>query len=263
MSAILRPLASIAALLLAACGPALAAPVAPESLEIGISTDEIAVQSNFAGADITIFGAIERVDPLLLSLGKYDVVVTLEGPEIETTVRKKQRVFGIWINRHSVEFEPVPTSYSISSTRPIQDISESSVLARHSIGSANLMLAPATITAPDVDIDEYRQALRRLKRENGLYQRDYRGVQFVSSSLFKASVRLPANIPVGRHIVHAYLFKNDRFVAEKELTLHIAKTGAEEYINFVAHEQPLLYGIASVLLASVAGWLGSVVFRRD
>lgn len=258
-----RCLPAFAVLSLLAAGPALAAPVPQEGLEIGISTDEIAVRSNFAGADITIFGAVERVDPLLLALGKYDIVVTLEGPEIETTVRKKQRVFGIWINRHSVEFEPLPTSYSISSTRPIQDIADTDVLKGHAIGSANLQLAPASMTSADVNVDEFRQALRRLKRESGLYQRDYRGVQFVSSSLFKASVRLPANIPVGQHVVHAYLFKNDKFVAEKELSLHVAKTGIEQYINLIAHERPLLYGIFAVLLASVTGWLGSVIFRRD
>jgi uncharacterized protein (TIGR02186 family) len=263
MTGTCRYLIAFTALLLLAATPSRAAPAPQEGLEIGISTDEIAVQSNFAGADITIFGAITRADPLLLALGKYDVVVTLEGPESATTVRRKERVFGIWINRHSVEFQPIPTSYSISSTRPIREIADEAVLQRYSIGAANLPLSPASATSPDVDVNEFRQALRRLKRENGLYQRDYRGVDFVSSSLFKASVRLPANIPVGQHVVHAYLFKNDEFVTEKELTLHVAKTGIEQYINYVAHEQPLLYGLFAVFLASIAGWLGSVVFRRD
>ncbi|WP_235988656.1 TIGR02186 family protein, partial [Pseudorhizobium endolithicum] len=37
----------------------------------------------------------------------------------------------------------------------------------------------------------------------GLYQRDTSGVRFVSSSLFRASLRLPANIPDGVHTVRA------------------------------------------------------------
>jgi hypothetical protein len=35
-------------------------------------------------------------------------------------------------------------------------------------------------------------------------------VQFISSSLFKASVRLPANVPNGIHVVRAYLFRDGR-----------------------------------------------------
>ena len=64
----------------------------PEKLEIGISTDEIAISSDFRGADLTIFGAIEGYDPALLAQSKYDIVVALEGPKDNNTVRVKERV---------------------------------------------------------------------------------------------------------------------------------------------------------------------------
>ena len=82
----------------------------PEKLEIGISTDEIAIASDFRGADLTVFGAIEGYDPALLTQGKYDIVVALEGPKDNNTVRIKERVFGVWVNRRSMTFELVPES---------------------------------------------------------------------------------------------------------------------------------------------------------
>ena len=84
------------------------APAFEERMEIGISTDEIAITSDFRGADLTIFGAIEGYDAALLAQGKYDIVVALEGPKDNATVRKKERVLGIWINTRSMTFELVP-----------------------------------------------------------------------------------------------------------------------------------------------------------
>ena len=70
-----------------------------EGLDIGTSTSEIAITSDFSGADLTIFGALANTDQLLLAIGQYDVVVTLEGPSDWTTVRRKERLFGIWVKR--------------------------------------------------------------------------------------------------------------------------------------------------------------------
>ncbi|HET7411394.1 MAG TPA: TIGR02186 family protein [Pararhizobium sp.] len=254
---------SVVLMVLAACLLSAAAEAAPpkEELEIGVSTSEIAVRSNFSGADITVFGVIKHADPFTLALNQYDLIVTLEGPKLETTVRKKQRVFGIWMNRHSVEFLPIPTSYSQSSTRPIDLISTQPVLDRLAVGIKHLRLPTASVSGSAADTGEFREALLRLKEQDGLYRSDSGGVQFVGSTLFKASIRLPANIPVGTHIVHGYLFKNGRFVADEELPLHVVKTGVEQYIYAMAHQYGFLYGLFAVLLAGLAGWLGSLIFR--
>jgi uncharacterized protein (TIGR02186 family) len=86
------------------------ASAAKEGLEIGASTSEIAIASDFRGADLTIFGALTNADELFLAIGQYDVVVTLEGPKDYATVRRKERVLGIWMNTQSMTFEQVPES---------------------------------------------------------------------------------------------------------------------------------------------------------
>ena len=234
-----------------------------ERIDIGISTNEIAITSDFSGADITVFGAIEDADELLLATFAYDIVVALEGPRKSTTVRRKERVAGIWINRHSIRFEPIPASYSMSSTRPLADIANPMELASRDIGINNIRLVPTGGIGDGSRLTDFRDALRRIKQSSGLYQRDPTGVQFISKALFRASVRLPANIPVGQHTVHAVLYKNGEFVMEKEIPLRVVKTGAEQFIYNFAHVYSLAYGIVAVLLATLTGWLGSVIFRKD
>lgn len=234
-----------------------------ERIDIGISTNEIAIASDFSGADITVFGAIDGADELLLATFAYDVVVALEGPRQSTTVRRKERVGGIWINRHSIRFEPIPASYSMSSTRPLIDIANLMELSARDIGINNIRLVPTGGVGDGSMLGDFREALRRIKQSDGLYQRYPTGVQFISKALFRATVRLPANIPVGQHKVRAVLYKNNQFVMEKVIPLRVVKTGLEQFIFNLAHVYPLVYGIIAVLLATLTGWLGSVVFRKD
>ncbi|WP_432288400.1 TIGR02186 family protein [Aminobacter sp. BA135] len=95
----MRVAAYLAALMLAAALPARAQePAHPESIQIGLSTDRVAITADFAGADLTIFGALENADPLINRQGRYDVYVVLEGPARPVVVRRKSRVLGMWIN---------------------------------------------------------------------------------------------------------------------------------------------------------------------
>lgn len=234
-----------------------------EKLEIGMNTSQIAITPDFTGVDLAIFGAVVDADELLNSIGQYDIVVTLEGPKDDAIVRRKERVFGIWVNRHSMTFEQVPQSYSLSSTRKIEGEPGVSPLDAPGIGIDHIGLIPAGYMGSGESLDEFRNAYRRLKMESGLYQPDPGGVRFISSSLFQANLKLPANIPNGTHTVHAALFKSGKFIAEKTLPLRVVKTGLEQAITNAAYQQPLLYGIASVLLAVITGWGASILFRRD
>lgn len=237
--------------------------VTTEGLEIGTSTSEIAITSDFHGADLTIFGAVTNTDSLLLAIGQYDVVVVLEGPRENATVRRKERVFGIWINTRSMTFEAVPHSYSMSSSRMLDDITTPLDLTEQGIGIDHIPLSPVGFVGNASNLGEFRQAFRRLQEKGGLYDRDPSGVRFVSSNLFKASLRLPANIPNGVHTVRAYLFKSGKFVTDKSVPLRVIKTGIEQMITDAAHERPISYGVFAVFLALVTGWSASVIFRKD
>ncbi len=234
-----------------------------EQLDIGISTNEIAITSDFAGADLTVFGALDNADRFLLQIGQYDIIVALEGPAKRTVVRRKERFFGIWINRHSMTFEPAPASYSISSTIPIDRIAKQIDLSGRTIGIEHIHLTPSGRVGDGTLVPEFKEALLRLRVDDGLYQSEPVGVEFVSSSLFRATLRLPASIPVGRHKLRAFLFKNNEFVMERELPLRVVKTGIEQFIFELAHQHAFLYGVLAVVLAMLTGWTASVMFRRD
>jgi uncharacterized protein (TIGR02186 family) len=235
----------------------------PETIEIGLSTETIAITSNFRGTDLTIFGALDNADPLTRRQGRYDIIVVLQGPDRDLVVRQKKRYLGVWVNAESQTFLGVPLSYSLASTRSMQDIADPKVFRQLSIGVDNFHLAAVASSNSTDDIKRFDQELREIKTRQGLYTQRIGGVEFISPTLFRATLSLPANVPVGRHKARALLFRNGTFLREADTSLQIVKAGLEYRIYDAAQNHGLLYGLFAVLLAVVTGWFGRFLFRKD
>ncbi|WP_292898828.1 MULTISPECIES: TIGR02186 family protein [unclassified Nitratireductor] len=235
----------------------------PENIQIGLSTDQVSITSDFSGAELTIFGALDNADPLIARQGRYDVIVVLEGPPRPVTVRKKTRVAGMWINTESVIFRDVPASYSMALTRAPQDITAPDGYRQLALGADNLHLQPLDADGDPKTIEEFTRALRERKEAEGLYSTRPGAVRFLSQSLFRASLRLAPNVAVGTHRARAFLFRNGMFLRETSAQLTIRKAGLEQRLYQFAHQNSMLYGILSVLIAIVTGWLGRLFFRKD
>nr|WP_292834946.1 TIGR02186 family protein [Mesorhizobium sp.] len=234
-----------------------------EGIQIGLSTDAVSITAGFSGADLTIFGSLEDADPQIARQGRYDVIVVLEGPARPVVVRRKDRVLGVWINLESEQFDNVPVSYSVASTRPFQDITQPDSYKQLSLGAGNIYMQPADPESPPATIAEFTKALRQRKAATGLYSENVGGVQFLSQNLFRATVRLAPDVPVGTHKARAFLFKNGVFVKESSAQLEIRKSGFEQAVFRLAHNHGFFYGFLSVSLAMLTGWMGRIVFRKD
>jgi len=239
-------------------------PTAPtEAIEIGLSTETIAITSNFRGTNLTIFGALDNADPLIRRQGRYDIIVVLQGPERDLVVRKKERYLGVWVNAESQTFLGVPLSYSLASTRNLQDIADPKVFRQLSIGVDNFYLAPKAADKTDSNVPLFSKELREIKMRQGLYSQRIGDVEFISPTLFRATLSLPTNVPVGRHRARALLFRNGTFVREANTSLQIVKAGLEYRIYEAAQNYSLPYGLFAVFLAVITGWFGRLLFRKD
>jgi uncharacterized protein (TIGR02186 family) len=82
----------------------LTAPARAEVLVSGVSQDIIQITSNYTGTNIVVFGAIEGPQA---AQGR-DIVVVVRGPDEPMTVRRRDRVVGVWVNRDAARFEGLP-----------------------------------------------------------------------------------------------------------------------------------------------------------
>lgn len=262
-AAMFRRAIALAILLAFAPFTAAAQDAFPENIEIGLSTDKVSITADFTGADLTIFGALDNADPLISRQGRYDVIVVLEGPARPVVVRRKDRVLGMWINTESETFVNVPVSYSIATTRQLQDITEPKSYRQLALGANNLFFEPLEPADNPATIQEFAKALRERKKATGLFSERIGGVQFLSQNLFRATVALAPNVQVGTHRARAFLFRNGAFVRETSAQLAIVKSGFEQSVFRAANDYGFLYGLFAVALAIVTGWLGRIVFKKD
>ena len=246
--------------LLLLCGPA-----AAERLVVSLSNQQVAVTSNFVGENLVLFGTIEPDPGKPITTASYDLVTTIAGPPETLRTRRKERVVGIWVNVDSREFVRVPSYLAILSNRPIGDIAGPRVLRRLQIGLDNYLLTQriGPDIADTVTNDPFRKAFVRLKEEQHLYLQSPTAVTFLTPTVFRATIPLPANAPNGTYGIDVKLFRNGELAARANTTLEVIKTGFEQYVAEAAHNDGLLYGLGTTAMALAIGWLASVVFRRD
>jgi uncharacterized protein (TIGR02186 family) len=232
---------------------------AAEDIISGVSTDLIQIQSDFTGTDVVIFGALEGTDPAT-TVNDYDVVVVLRGPEQDMTVRRKERVLGIWINREQINFADVPGYYFLATTRPIEAIAPEFLLNRFQLG-ADILGHSTDRPAGDPEVDTFREAaFRNLEREQ-LFTQAPDGIEFLSPTLFRAVIPVPATVPPGEYNAEVYLFRAGTLLTLQSTPVFVDKTGLERRIYDFAYTASLTYGFFAVGISFFLGWLSFALFR--
>ena len=239
-------------------------PVLSERLVLSLSNERVQIASNFVGENLVLFGVVEP-DPGKTLRDDYDLVVTVAGPREIMRTRRKQRVLGIWVNVGSREFVRVPSYLAVLSSRPVAQIANADTLRRLQLGLDNFLLTQriGSDFGDTVREDPFRAAFVRLQSEHGLYRQAGDAVKFLTPSVFRVVIPLPANVPTGPFSVDVELFASGAMIAQSTAALEVIKTGVEQYVADAAGNNGLLYGLLTTLMALLTGWIASVVFRRD
>jgi uncharacterized protein (TIGR02186 family) len=245
-------------LCLAALGPAASARAQAETVEVDMSAHEIAIKSDFTGAEIVVFGAVDASKQTAATSGYYDVIMVIRGPVHEVVTRKKERVAGIWVNGNSELFN-VSSFYAVLSTRPLEEIASPQTLRWHGI---EFNPKPQTADGPAAP-DAFEEALVRLMGQQALYVEKPFAVAFLSGSLFRGNVTLPTQVAEGRYTAQVYLLQGGKLVSRDDVSLTVQKEGIERILYTLAYKRPWLYGLVSVLLAAACGLLGWTLFSRN
>lgn len=237
----------------------LAAPaMATESIVTGLSQNRVQITTDFDGSDILVYGAVKRDAPA--PAGPMDVIITLEGPSSPLVVRRKQKVMGIWLNGSSVQIANAPSFYAVTATGQVDDILSQADDLRFGITLAR-RINTKEISVNTMDFPEYTEALRRIRIKGNQYQMATNRVQLLDDTLFRTDFALPANVTEGNYKVRLFILRAGQVVDSQERFINVRKTGLERDLYNLAHQQPLIYGLLSLVMAAVAGWAASEGFR--
>ncbi|NCV12660.1 MAG: hypothetical protein EBW44_14755 [Rhodobacteraceae bacterium] len=203
-----------------------------EEIVLGMSQDEVAITATFDGSNILVFGAIKRESAI--PEGELGVIVTIAGPSEPVAVHRKERRF----DRILKDTEDL--RHQISIERAIRSVG-----------------APMTIT----DAPAFTDAVVRIRKSQDLYKRSENSVLVDQETLFRTSVDMPANLTEGDYFTRIFLTRDGQVVSEFETTIDVKKVGLERFLYNLSRQQPLIYGLLSLAIAILAGWLASSFFR--
>ena len=250
----------VLAIIALAAGAAMAPPaMAEETIVTGLSQNRVAITANYDGSEILIYGAVKRDAPAPED-APIEVIITVQGPSTPLTIRRKEWVAGLWINRSAISVDAAPSFYAVATSGPIARILTQTEDLRFKITIPHAIRAVgSTSEAPDAE--EFVAALERLQEQDNRYRLDEGAVQLTDQTLFRTDVVLPANLTEGDYRVRLFLLRDGRVVDHQERVIGVRKAGLERVLYAMAHEQPLLYGVISLLMAVVAGWAASAGAR--
>ena len=240
-----------APLLLGAAKPVLVPDVSARSIEIRYS---------FTGAQLLLFGAIlypggrAPTKPL-------DIAVVVKGPVEPILVREKQQIAGIWMNADSHRFRSAPSFFAIASSRPMRELVDERTAAIYELGLSDLQLSPGGGALPDKE-RRFEAGLLELRKRQGLYAENPKGVEISERVLYRARINIPSQVPVGTYTAETFLIDDGRVVAAATREIEIGKSGFERFIAVAARRHAFLYGLAAVLLSLGLGWFAAWLFAR-
>jgi uncharacterized protein (TIGR02186 family) len=240
-------------------------PAAAERIVASVSNHRVRITSSFTGLELVLFGSVERDGTSVPRRSGYDIVVTVTGPRETVVTRRKERVAGIWVNVESRTFVDVPSYLAVLSTKPVDSIAGPDTARRLRLGLADTLL-PQQIGADLGDVvrdDPFRVAFLKLKSDRLLYLEEPNAVIFLTPTLYRTSIPLPAEVPIGDYDVDVKLFADNTMVARTSSAFEIIKVGFEQFVASAARDYSVLYGLATAAMALMTGWLASIVFRRD
>ena len=244
-------LAALSLPLLAASKPVLVPDISSRSVEIRYS---------FTGAQLLLFGAI--LDPRGRAPERpADIVVVLRGPVQPIVLREKQKLAGIWMNADSNRFRSAPSFYAVASSRPIAQLVDERTAAIYELGLQNLQLSPGGGALPEKE-RRFEAGLLDLRRRQGLYAEYPGGVEISEGVLYRATISIPSQVPVGSYTAETFLIDRGRVLAAATRDIQIDKTGFERFVALAARRHAFIYGLVSVILSLGLGYVAGLLFRR-
>lgn len=214
-----------------------------------ISQSRIQIHSSFNGAQLLVFGARNAGG---------DLVIAVRGPQSNVTMRRKERIAGMWMHVEQHKYPNLPLFYALASTRPLKDIAPRYVLTQLGLGEKQII--GLSNAASNITFD---RALEQHLTTTNHWQEPFARITYFGESLFKARLDLPDTLPRGAYSIEVYLFKDGKPIAFQTIPVVAYKTGIDARIFDEAQHRPWIYGLTAVLMALAGGWLAHRLFHKN
>jgi len=217
-----------------------------------LNPDVISIGTFFQGAELKVAAVIPA---------KAEAVMEVRGPGREEHLVRKGRRWGMWMNAGDLTISNIPALYFYAPTSP-----DLLTIPSASWGYAALERQSHLSGAvqPEGEAFFFKQFIV-LKESEGLFRSYSDGIATELSPHGTKRITkvfwLPARVPPGVYQVLLHVIQDGGTILEKQRKLEITKVSLPSLVWTMAHAQPVLYGIAAVIIALIAGFLMGFFFK--
>jgi hypothetical protein len=231
--------AALLAVLFLACPAFAAAPVS-----MTIRPNLVAIGTGFNGTKLTVTGAVPQ---------GASAVIRLLGEPRNKTFKKKGKALGLlWMNLGEVEIKGVPDVFLVGTDGASEVNWEHSDLAFQSVKG-------------DTDDGTYDEFIK-LMEADGFYEVEKGIIQYTGEEegmrSFRAELSIPSAMHQGVYRVEVLAVQDGQVADMAAEELHTKLTGLPAFLSKLAFDHSLLYGVAAVIIAILAGLFMSLIFKE-
>ncbi len=162
-----------------------------------------------------------------------------------------------WINKKIQTLNSMPSFYSISGTKSLKDLLPIKTQRSNEIGiSEHINLSDGKLKKEFID---HIISNGKAKKQ---YNLNNTPITLLENTLFSNEIDFPTNLYEGNYKVKIHLIRFEEVLATKQDIIYVKKIGVQNWINYLAYQEPKLYGIACIIIAISFGFGASLVFRK-
>ena len=220
-----------------------------------IDKSDIELSTRFDGTSLLVFGAISPGND------RASLLVEVVGPSTSVDIRKKVQLWGIWVNKKIAQFRDIPSFYQISISN-----SEHPILKEIEYQKLKSIfydyLETTSISENENSAEQYHNELTRLKKKQGNLSTFEEKINVIDNKLFSYKVNLPKKIYPGVYKIKMTLIDQEGLeLSKSEQNVNVSKVGLQEFLSSNSKNNPVFYGLFSVIIALFLGFFAAQLFR--
>ena len=111
-------------------------------------------------------------------------------------------------------------------------------------------------------VEQYHDELTRLKKKLGKLSTFEEQVNIIDKKLFSHKVNLPKKIHPGLYKIKMTLIdQQGAELSKSEQSVKVSKVGVQEFLSYNSKNNPVFYGLFSVIIALFLGFSAAQLFR--
>ena len=230
-------------------------PFSLSSVISDIDKSNIELSTRFDGTSILVFGAISPEND------STSLLIEIIGPSTSVNIRKKVQIWGIWVNKKIAHFKDIPSFYQISISNPEHPVLIE--IENQKLKSLIYDFLEINSTPKDDNfVEQYYIELTRLKKKLGKLSTFEEQVNIIDKKLFSHKVNLPKKIHPGIYKIKMTLIDQQGIeLSKSEQSVKVLKVGVQEFLSYNSKNNPVFYGLFSVIIALFLGFSAAQLFR--